>query len=93
MCFKYIKNYEINKFKNHKQSHKKYWFKFVDFKIEYNIWWDCTFKHHLIVCFLIYSKSPVIFYQIIFLNVMFIGGQSWASKFLWTENNTFGINT
>jgi hypothetical protein len=32
--FKYLKNYESNKFKNHEQSYKKYWFKFIDFKIK-----------------------------------------------------------
>ncbi len=46
--FKYLKNYEINKFKNQKRSYKKYWFKFIDFKIKYNIWWDCTFKPYTI---------------------------------------------
>jgi hypothetical protein len=42
--FKYLKNNEINNFKNHKRSYRKYWFKFMDFKIKDNIWWDCTFK-------------------------------------------------
>ncbi len=31
--FKYLKNYEINKFINHKQSYIKYWFKLIDSKI------------------------------------------------------------
>jgi hypothetical protein len=30
--FKYLKNYEINKFKNHQRSYKKYRFKFIDSK-------------------------------------------------------------
>ncbi len=47
--FKYLKKYEINKFKNHKRSYKKYWFKFIDSKIKYNIWWDCTFNSLWIV--------------------------------------------
>ncbi len=42
--FKYLKNNEINNFKNHKRSYRKYWFKFMDFKIKDNIWWDCTFN-------------------------------------------------
>jgi hypothetical protein len=33
--FKYLKNYEINKFKNHKRPYMKYWFKFIYSKIEY----------------------------------------------------------
>jgi hypothetical protein len=36
--FEYLENYEINKFKNHKRSYKKYRFKVIDFKIKYNIW-------------------------------------------------------
>jgi hypothetical protein len=47
--FKYLKNYEVDKFKNHKRSYKKYWFEFIDSKIKYNIWWDCTFKSVLSV--------------------------------------------
>ena len=45
--FKYLKNNEINNFKNHKRSYRKYWFKFMDFKIKDNIWWDCTFKAYV----------------------------------------------
>ncbi len=25
-------------------SYKKYWLKFIDSQIKYDIWWDCTFK-------------------------------------------------
>ena len=32
------------KCKNHKRSYRKYWFNFLNTKIESNIWWDCTFK-------------------------------------------------
>ncbi len=46
--FKYLQNNEINNFINHKRSYRKYWFKFMDSKIKYIIWWDCTFKRQII---------------------------------------------
>ncbi len=45
--FKYLKNFEINKFKNHQWSYRKYWFKFMDSKIKCNIWWYGPLKRSL----------------------------------------------
>ncbi len=59
--FNYLKNNEINNFKNYKRSYRKYWFKFMDFKIKDNIWWDCTFNHMLLVNFFNDYTSTIIY--------------------------------
>ncbi len=48
--FEYLVSYEVKKCKNHKLSYRKYWFNFLNTKIESNIWWDCTFKSDAGLC-------------------------------------------
>jgi hypothetical protein len=65
--FKYLQNYVINKFKNHKWSYIKYWFKCKDSKIKCNIWWDCNFKISILKVSKNYSATGTAGHQVLLL--------------------------